>query len=259
MITLKTPKNTFLFFTTILFAFQALGLSNNPLFVVHASREFDPKMEARKGIFRIVNQFTKNNSKIFYLKNDLTPIGEANWYAPKLSQAEILFSEGGEHNIDTSEVNEVTLVGGYFGTYDGSRGCQTLATRDVIRMHFEKSQTPLQIHWPISAIYFYEQDQIFRKNLLALLRRSENQMTAPSNQELNIFFQDFETNFLLTDNFSDEIQFGHPYSHVGHKNTSYREGTPITLDRFQFNLYFNKQFIKNFGRGRSVINLIIEK
>lgn len=222
-----------------------------PLIVVHASSDFDSDLMAKTNVSFIVNKFNLNNSPIFYLKNDLSSQGKANWYAPQITEAITIFSEGGEHNIDLSKENSVTIVGGFFGSYDGARGCLTLATRDAIRMHFEKSNSPFEVRWPAKAIYFYEDDLAFRKQLIKKIESKKETGLAE-------FFEDFEKNFLLVDNFSEKIEFSHPYVSARPKNTHYRNGGSINLIDFKFHIYVNNFYVKTFGHGPREVRLVFE-
>ena len=119
-----------------------------------AWRQWDARAS---GIDALVAAFKAQKRSIVYLLHDQSPKGYADWYTGDRRPGYELFSEGGEHNLPLAD-DAVTVAGGYFGSYDGSRGCQTLAVRDAIRMHFEASERPFTVFLPVRALYFYEED-----------------------------------------------------------------------------------------------------
>jgi hypothetical protein len=217
------------------------SLAEHALLVVHATTEDPESVQAINGIDKLIAEFKKAQRPVIFLRDDITAAGDAAWITKDRSPDYDLFSEGGEHNLPLV-ANEVTIVGGYFGSYDGSRGCQTLAMRDAARMHFEKSKTALTIHMPVPALYFYEGDQTTRRQLLKF-RVSRDLL-----KNWKTTFPDFPTKFFLTDTFPPSTQFSHPY--VGDMNRHYRKGTPTTLSNYSFELFFMGNSLNDkFGSG----------
>lgn len=106
--------------------------------------------------------------------------------------------------------DEATIAGGFFGSYDSHRGCQTLALD---------------------------------------LRKS-------SPGEIEGLFGNFADLFFLTDNFSDVPAFGHPYTAgPGRLNKAYRDGAPVDVDGYSFELFFNEVPVARFGRGPRKVSL----
>lgn len=143
----------------------AAELGPHPLIVVHASTEFDWESSAAARMESVIARFKASGRPVVYLVHDQTPEGYVRWYPKDRRPDYEIFSEGGEHNLPLSG-NEVTIVGGYFGSYDGARGCHTLAVRDAVRMHFGRSNSPLTVHMPLPAIFFWNQDESVRERLL---------------------------------------------------------------------------------------------
>ncbi len=227
------------------------ALANNPLIVVHASDEFDENEIAAAGINDVVAGFKAAKRPVVYLLNDQSERGYGSWYPAERAPDYELFSEGGEHNLPLA-ADEVTIVGGFFGSYDGSRGCQTLATRDAIRMHFELSDRPFTVYMPLKAVYFYDEDSNTRDELLALDTAA---VTAAAVRKV---FKNFPESFFLTDNFvvstDDALGFGHPYGEGG-ADTAYRAGEPVDTARYTFRLFFNGIQVGKFGTGPRLVSL----
>lgn len=219
------------------------ALSGHPLIVVHATRSFDEDATASAGVDALVESFKARGRSVVYLVHDQTPEGYSGWYTADRRPDHELFSEGGEHNLPLPG-DEVTVAGGFFGSYDGHRGCQTLAVRDAIRMHFEASQRPFTVFLPVRALYFYEDDAGVREELLRL-----DPKTAPASK-LRDVFDDFPRLFFLTENFSDVPAFGHPYLGGGERrNKGYRDGASVDVDGYAFELSFDGVPVAGFGRG----------
>ena len=225
-------------------------LPDNPLIVVHSSRIFDDKESARAGIDSVVAAFKAEGRDVIYLVHDQTGPGYAEWYTGDRSPDYEIFSAGGENNLPL-RADSVTIAGGFFGSYDGSRGCHTMAVRDAIRMHFEYSGNPFTVNIPIGAVYFYDEDTGVREQLLALPK-------APAEAELRRVFEDFEENFLLSDNFTasteDAVTFGHPFLDP-EANPAYRMGKPVDTARYTFELFFNGLKVSKFGTGPRKVTL----
>lgn len=224
-------------------------LNGTPLIVVHAVRGFDENASAASGIDALVASFKAQANPVIYLLHDQSPAGYADWYTGDRRPDYELFSEGGEHNLPIAG-DAVTVVGGYFGSYDGSRGCQTLAVRDAIRMHFEASERPFTVFMPVRALYFYDEDAAMRGKLLSLDAKTA------SEAKLREIFDDFASLFFLTDNFSDVPAFGHPYpAGPGRRNGNYREGASVDVDGYTFELFFGGRPVSRFGHGPRKVSL----
>gem|GEM_PF-4273912 len=224
-------------------------ITSNPLIVVHATTEFDEDRVAVKGINKVIAKYKGNKKSIIYLISDQSKEGYSNWYTKNRSPDYELFSEGGEHNLPLRN-DEVTIVGGFFGSYDGARGCHTLAIRDAIRMHFELSDNPFTVHIPLEAIYFWSEDTQTRKKIIDLNIKS------PSSEIAEIFDR-FAESYFLVDTWSDVTEFSHPY--VGNLNKKYKTGGPVNIDRFTFRLYLNDVLVvEPFGHGPRQVLLKLE-
>ncbi len=227
-------------------------LGRNPLIVVHAVRDFDDDAAAVLGIDALVAKFKAQKRSVTYLVNDQTPEGYSDWYTQDRWPDFEIFSEGGEHNLPLHD-DEVTVVGGFFGSYDGARGCQTLAARDAIRMHFEDSEKPFTVHFPVRAIYFYGEDSATREELLALDAKTA------SAEKLHELFDDFARLFFLTDNFSEVPAFGHPYpAGPDRRNKNYRGGASVDVDGYSFELFFGGISVSKFGHGPRKVSLRLQ-
>lgn len=224
-------------------------LSDHPLIVVHATRFFDEAATAATGIDSLVASFKTQRRSIVYLLNDQSPEGYSSWYTGDRRPDYEMFSEGGEHNLPLAG-DAVTVAGGFFGSYDSHRGCQTLAVRDAIRMHFEVSQRPFTVFLPVRALYFYEEDEAMRRQLLSLDLKTD------SAAKLDELFDDFAALFFLTDNFSDVPAFGHPYLEgPDRQNKNYRGGASVDVDGYSFELFFGGTSVAKFGHGPRKVSL----
>jgi len=225
------------------------ALPKNPLIVVHATTDFDDEAIAAPGIDKVTAQFKRENRPVVYLVSDQSLSGYESWYTKDRAPDFEIFSEGGEHNLPLA-MDEVTIIGGFFGSYDGARGCQTLATRDAIRMHFELSDRPFTVHMPLEGIYFYEDDAAIRESLLGM-----NSKTA-SKAAVSKLFHEFAELFFLTETWGPGIEFSHPY--VGESNLSYRPGEPVNTDGYTFTLFLNDRSVSRFGHGPRKVALRLQ-
>lgn len=226
-------------------------LPDNPLIVVHATRFFDETASAAAGIDAVVAGFKTRHSPVIHLINDQSAQGYRDWYPADRSPDYELFSAGGEHNLPLA-AGEVTIVGGFFGSYDGARGCHTLAVRDAARMHFEASDQPFTVNMPLKAIYFYSEDRAKRAELMAL-----DPAAAPP-AKIRKTFERFPELFFLVDNFQtsadDALGFGHPFL-TGEANPGYRAGEPVDTARYAFELFLNGVSVSKFGSGPRKVRL----
>lgn len=228
-------------------------LPDGPLIVVHATRSFDEEAAAAAGIDAVVARYKAARAPVVYLLHEQTRAEYALWYTRDRAPDYELFSEGGEHNLPLSG-ESVTVVGGFFGSYDGSRGCHTLAVRDAIRMHFEASSKPFTVHMPVRAIYFYEADAGTREQLLSL------DVKTAGPDKLHELFDDFARLFFLTDNFSEVPAFGHPYlSGAERRRKDYREGASVDVDGYTFDLFFDEVPVASFGHGPRRVSLKLSR
>ncbi|OFZ82571.1 MAG: hypothetical protein A2583_14550 [Bdellovibrionales bacterium RIFOXYD1_FULL_53_11] len=224
-------------------------LSRNPLVVVHASRDFDESAIAKDGIDSTIREFRAAGRQIVFLVNDQTERGYKMWYTADRAPDYELFSEGGEHNLPVM-TGEITIVGGFFGSYDGYRGCHALATRDAVMMHFRHSSDPLLVHLPLKAIYFYQADSITRNKMLSLER------VGAAFAETKKLFEEFAGMFFIVDNFYPAPQFGHPYNSDAHSGYV---GGHVTLEDYRFEMLLNGTPVaKPFGTGKRLVLLNFE-
>lgn len=225
-------------------------LPDNPLIVVHTTKFFDEDATAKAGVDATVAAFKAEGRPVIYLVHDQSETGYADFYPADRSPDYELFSAGGENNLPL-RADSVTVAGGFFGSYDGARGCHTLAVRDAIRMHFEYSDRPFTVNMPLKAIYFYDEDSGTRDDLLALPK------TATAAQ-LKKVFKDFENLYFLTDTFPtstpDSMGFGHPFTEQS-ENPAYRMGEPVDTARYAFELFFNDVKVSKFGQGPRKVSL----
>jgi hypothetical protein len=137
------------------------------LLVVHASTEFDKNMVAKQGIDKLIKTFKSKKLPVIYLVSDLSETGQARWYTDDRNPDFVIYSTAGEHNLPLSNA-DITVVGGFWGSRDGARGCHSLALRNVIQSYFfwQHKQTPLRLHLPLSAIYFFNSDEVLKKTTL---------------------------------------------------------------------------------------------
>lgn len=231
-------------------------LENNPLIVVHATYFFDDAGTAKTGIDKTVSAFRQKGKSVIYLVSDQSGQGYSDWYTGDRTPDYELFSAGGEHNLPLAG-GEVTIAGGFFGSYDGARGCHALATRDAIRMHFELSDKPFTVNMPLEAIYFYEDDLPTKAELLSLDPRKDLE------EKIRKSFERFAELFFLVDNFetSEEaaLGFAHPFNSPD-QNPSYKEGEPVDTARYSFEIIFKGLSVSRFGKGsrKVVLNLTNE-
>ena len=231
------------------------ALANNPLIVVHASRVFDEDAVAAPGIDEVVAKFKAEKRPVIYLINDQSGEGYGDWYSGDHSPDYELFSIGGEHNLPLL-ADEVTIVGGFFGSYDGARGCQTLAVRDAIRMHFESSGRPFTVHMPLKAIFFWDEYTDKRDELLAL----DPETASPA--KLRKVFDRFAEIFFLVDTFpvstEEALGFGHPFLDE-EGNPAYRMGEPVDTARYTFRIFFGSRQVSEFGTGPRQVSLKLSR
>ncbi|MEK2690850.1 hypothetical protein [Bdellovibrio sp. GT3] len=223
------------------------------LIVVHATTEFDPQQSAAKGIDKLVKEFKASGRPVIYLVSDQTAQGYDRWYTADRNPDFEIFSEGGEHNLPIN-TNEVTIVGGFWGSTDTLNGCHALAMKDAIRMHFEKSKMPLTIHIPLNATYFYSEWTLFRQEMLS---SGDIDLSA-----IPIDKYPFATLFFLRDDSGagdngNEQTFVHSYN--GRENKKYRAGENVSRANYQFRFYINNKLIESVtGPGQRIVNIKFE-
>lgn len=206
-------------------------INQHALVVVHASRDFDD-LTAKDGIDNIVAKFKQVQLPIIYLmhydgKDDL------NWYTNDKKPTAIVYSAGGEHNLPIRH-NEVTIVGGYFGDYDSAHGCHFKAVADTITRYYLSGTSPLRIHLPISAIFFFNDDIELRNNFL-------QSKISPTE-----FIDSVHSGFFFTE---DENLFGMSQIYTGDISTS----------DYQFLYYVDGALIKKYGNGPRIVEFSFEK
>lgn len=241
--------------------YQALSTIRDPfLVVVHASEEFDTLKVAKEGIDEKVGIFRKQGRPVVFLANDLSQTGQRKWYTKIRNPDFLLFSEGGEHNLIFT-TSEATIVGGFIGEGDSHRGCLTLAARDLILSHFywQRQKHPISIHLYIPGIYFYDDDIELR-----------NKTANPEKDWIQEFVQ-----FLFTDTFSPQLEFGHPYNDADPEyglfdekmrqqilsrlvDKAYQEGPAVTLSEYRFEFYSHGKLAATTGKGSRLVRLLID-
>lgn len=223
------------------------------LIVTHATSFYDKEKMAASGIDEIVKKFKAKNLPVVYLVDDQSAEGYQQWYTSDRSPDYEFYSEGGEHNLPIG-ANEVTIIGGFFGSTDTLNGCHALSVKDAIRMHFEVSSKPLTIHIPIKATYFYDEWINLRNSLLekGYADLSAYDIKYPF---ASVYFlrEDPEG---LGDSGNEEI-FAHYYT--GSENKNYRRGEDVTKEKYQFDFYVNGKLFESVnGTGKRVVKIKIE-
>lgn len=230
------------------------SISNkHALIVTHATTQFDSEKSAETGINKLVEEFKAMNRPVVYLVSDQSEEGYQRWYTKDRSPDYEVFSEGGEHNLPISD--EVTIIGGFFGSTDTLNGCHALAVKDAIRMHFETSNAPLTIHVPIKATYFYDEWESIRKSMLDTNSIDLTQFGVRKYPFASIFFLR-EGNDGAGDDGNEQF-FAHYYT--GDQNKTYRFGEDVSREKYQFKFYLNDQLIESVtGAGKRIVNLKLE-
>ena len=139
-------------------------MNKHPLIVVHTSKIFDDAAMAKEGVDYLINKFKVNNLPVVYLMHH-DGYSDLMWYPEDRNPDYAVYSAGGEHNLPLYNP-EVTIVGGFFGDYDGAHGCHFKAMADAITRYFLHGKFSFKIHLPISAIYFYSEDESSRDEFL---------------------------------------------------------------------------------------------
>jgi hypothetical protein len=225
------------------------------LIVTHATTEFDQNQTAAVGINQLVREFKSKGRPVVYLMSDQSEGGRARWYTTDRSPDFEVFSEGGEHNLPIA-ANEVTIVGGFFGSTDTLNGCHALAMKDAIRMHFEVSEAPLTIHIPLKATYFYDEWSAFRDTVLKTGRFDLSTIGIAKYPLASLFFLR-EGNDGAGDDGNEQL-FAHSYS--GRENKTYRRGEEVSREKYQFKFFLNDQLIESVSSssGKRSVNFKME-
>jgi hypothetical protein len=224
------------------------------LIVTHATTEFDQNKSATAGIDQLVQEFKAKGQPVIYLVSDQSEKGYQKWYTQDRSPDFEVFSEGGEHNLPIT-ANEVTIVGGFFGSTDTLNGCHALAMKDAIRMHFEISMAPLTIQIPIKATYFYQEWEVTREALLKDGRIDLKSFGIEKYPFASMYFLR-EGNDGAGDD-GNEQNFAHFYS--GQENKTYRPGEQVSREKYQFRFYVNDELIESVtGSGKRLVNIKME-
>ncbi len=228
--------------------------NQHALIVTHATTEFDRDQSAAAGIDQLVKEFKAKNRPVIYLVSDQSKQGYQRWYTSDRSPDFEIFSEGGEHNLPIS-ADEVTIVGGFFGSTDTLNGCHALSVKDAIRMHFEVSEAPLTIHIPIKATYFYSEWKNIRDLLLENHKIDLTTFGSEKYPFASLLFLR-EGNDGAGDD-GNEQNFAHYYT--GEENKKYRPGEEVGREKYQFRFYVNDQLIESVtGPGKRIVNLKME-
>jgi hypothetical protein len=127
----------------------APALPDKPVLIVtHATEKWDFSSAAEANINEAISQFKGLSDPVVFLMDD-DGVNDKEWYTKDRSPTFALYSSSGEHDIPVLS-SDVTVVGGYFGR------CQTIATTDAISRYFRNQASPLQIHFPMNAIYIQD-------------------------------------------------------------------------------------------------------
>lgn len=228
--------------------------NQHALIVTHATTEFDRDKSAAAGIDQLIKDFKAKGRPVIYLVSNQSEQGHQQWYTADRSPDYEVFSEGGEHNLPIS-TNEVTIIGGFFGSSDTLNGCHALAVKDAIRMHFETSNSPLTIHIPIKATYFYEDWISIRENLLKDGRIDLKSFGMKKYPFASLLFLR-EGNDGAGDDGNEQV-FAHYYT--GEENKQYRAGEDVSREHYQFRFFVNDELIESIdGPGKRIVNLKME-
>lgn len=231
-----------------------LVANQHALIVVHATTEFDEQQTAAPGINQLVQEFKSQARPVIYLVSNQSTKGYGQWYTADRSPTFEVFSEGGEHNLPIA-TNEVTIAGGFWGSTDTMNGCQTLAVKDAIRMHFEVSEAPFTVHMPMKAIYTYADWEPLRQEMLTTGKINLSQFGLEKLPFASLFFLR-EGNDGAGDD-GNEQNFAHYYT--GKENLTYRRGEEVSRDKYQFRFYLNNQLIESVsGPGDRIVNIKLE-
>lgn len=224
------------------------------LMITHATTAFDRELSAAHGIDQLVSEFKAKGRPVIYLVSDQSKEGYQNWYTKDRSPDFEIFSEGGEHNLPIQS-NEVTIAGGFFGSTDTLNGCHALSVKDAIRMHFEKTDSPITIHIPIKATYFYSEWQSTRDALLKGNKVDLKSIGIKKYPFASLYFLR-EGNDGAGDD-GNEQNFAHFYT--GEENKTYRAGEEVGREKYQFNFYVNEELIESVsGQGTRIVHLKME-
>ncbi len=273
------------------------ALEGPALIVVHASTKFDDSLQAKNEIDKKINEFKAKQLPVIYLMSDLTPQGQALWYTNDRNPDYVVYSTGGEHNIPLTG-SDLTVVGGFWGNSDMRSGCHSSALRNVVLsyFHWEQQRSPLSIHLPIGAIYFFNDFLSMREELIGNMGH------------LNTVQVDDLARSVLTDRHSknDELELGEAFLSIreteigpnpfveqnpskssfhGKKlitmsasdgtissiilktpderylrtfDNRYIEGPSVGVLSYTFNFINAETLIKSFGKGPRQVNFIIE-
>lgn len=225
--------------------------NQHTLIVTHATTEFDSEKQAAEGIDQIVREFKAKGRPVVYLVSDQSESGYQKWYTADRTPDYEVFSEGGEHNLPIN-TNEVTIIGGFFGSTDTLNGCHALSVKDAIRMHFEVSQAPLTINIPIKATYFYSEWENIREALLKDGKIDLRKLEMGKYPFSSLLFLR-EGNQGMGDD-GNEQNFAHFYT--GKENKNYRAGEEVSRDKYQFRFYVNGKIIESItGPGKRIVHL----
>ncbi|WP_413561122.1 hypothetical protein [Bdellovibrio sp. HCB209] len=223
--------------------------NKHTLIITHASTQFDEARTAKDGVDQLVREFKAKGLPVVYLVNDQSPLGYQRWYTADRSPDFEIFSEGGEHNLPVHG-NEITIVGGFVGSTDTLNGCQTLAMKDAIRMHFEVSKSPLTIHVPVKATYTFGEWSNIRESML--------KSGWVDLKDIQFKYPFASLMFLRGGIYGDdgnEPFFAHNYSQ--HENKSYRQGEEVSREKYQFNFYINDKLLESVkdGPNKRIVNI----
>lgn len=130
-------------------SYQKVG--NHPLVVVHASTEFNPETEGKKGLDQIIKKFKDQDREVYFLYSNKKEVLDR-WYTENTEPTALLYSYGGENNL-ISESSEFTLAGGFLGSSEYFEGCLTTAISYLVKNHFDNYAGPLKLNIKVGAVY----------------------------------------------------------------------------------------------------------
>ena len=263
-------------------ASQGIGpINRETIIVVHAQSRFDENLQAKFAIDKIISSARSSRKSIVFLADidgsEKRPALPLDWYTDWKAPDILYISRGGEHRLPLANP-EITVIGGFFGTYDLHRGCHTFALRNVVNSYFnlQKQRGPLTIHLPLSATYFWPADQSLRAEIIA---GADPRLWLDKMIEL-IFTSDDgplelgRAEYKLPRNNASRVQ--NPFSFPGNqpaKNIKplkisakvsatidarepYQQDPPIDISTYKFRIYSSGIFQREIGSGNREVNLM---
>ncbi|MBI4406239.1 MAG: hypothetical protein HY537_18915 [Deltaproteobacteria bacterium] len=211
---------------------SSTAIKEHALLVVHGNYRYDAKGLAKNGIDQYVSLFKNQRRPVIFLM-DYAEDSDLFWYTQDRNPSFAVFSAGGEHNLRL-ETNELTIVGGFFGDYDTHHGCHFAALVDAISRRFLYSQQTLKIHFPVSAVFPYEEELALFKNFLGGLISDEE----------------------FIKSVHDQLFFSEDSAYLGTSNGI--SGT-LSTDDYRFEYFVGEKNIFSYGTGKRVVEFRFSK